>query len=204
MECFLAKQNSFVPRCSRSRMISRPTKRWLSPCMRHLQGKRSTLYGLFILFFFYAKMYLSCLNGLITWSMCAHKKDDSCSLGSQSMVLARVLCCYFTGQLLDPLFAMASRHSLVTCLSNLNHKLITWLRGLGKLLGWCPRCASGRNPTAWRQELKITRDSKHIWHKEYVLVPSGRRYKLTNCRSNRYKFFLVSILITVLNSKNLV
>lgn len=41
-------------------------------------------------------------------------------------------------------------------------------------------------------------------HLEYVLMPSGRRHRLTNCRLNRYKFSLVPILIKVLNSKNLI
>lgn len=41
MGCFLAKQNSCVQRCSLSLMILRPIKRWLSPCMRLLQGKNS-------------------------------------------------------------------------------------------------------------------------------------------------------------------
>ena len=41
--------------------------------------------------------------------------------------------------------------------------------------------------------LKISTDSTHVFHSQDELSPSGRRYRLHKCRTNRYKrFFLPS------------
>lgn len=54
-ECFLAKQNSCVPHCSLSLMISKPTKRWLWTCTKSWRGRKKKVWALsFTPFLFFA------------------------------------------------------------------------------------------------------------------------------------------------------
>lgn len=46
--------------------------------------------------------------------------------------------------------------------------------------------------TVRKQGLKISVDTKHILHGEYELLPSGRRYRIPNWKTNRFKFSMVN------------
>lgn len=47
-----------------------------------------------------------------------------------------------------------------------------------------------------KQALKITKDKNHILHNEYEMMPSGKRYRVPNCR---FTFSLVPLSVKLLN-----
>ncbi|KAF7643944.1 hypothetical protein LDENG_00230620 [Lucifuga dentata] len=50
-----------------------------------------------------------------------------------------------------------------------------------------------------RQAQRILKDPTHILYHEYELLPSGKCYRASRCKSNRYKFSFVPTSITLLN-----
>ncbi len=52
-----------------------------------------------------------------------------------------------------------------------------------------------------KQSLKIIGNPSHILHKEYELMPSGRRYRVPICKLNRYKSSLIPLSVNLLNNK---
>ncbi|KAF7645183.1 hypothetical protein LDENG_00208800 [Lucifuga dentata] len=50
-----------------------------------------------------------------------------------------------------------------------------------------------------KQARKIVSDPNHVLHEEYELLPSGRRYRLPKCGSNKYKFSFVPSSTKLLN-----
>lgn len=102
------------------------------------------------------------------------------------------------------------RYGITTWFGNLTVKLRTQIQRLtnmaGKIIGM-PLPASPQEifeETMIRQSLKITSDPSHVLHTEYQMMPSGRRYRLPNCKRNRYKFSLVPLSIKLLNSKQMI
>lgn len=50
------------------------------------------------------------------------------------------------------------------------------------------------------QANKIIHDSSHVLHREYELLPSGRRFRVPRCKLNRLKNSFVPMSIKLLNS----
>ena len=46
---------------------------------------------------------------------------------------------------------------------------------------------------------KISQDSSHVLQREYQLLPSGRRYRVPECRKNKYKHSFVPLSVSRLN-----
>ena len=99
------------------------------------------------------------------------------------------------------------RYAITTWFGNLSVKLKSQLHSLinraGKIMGAPPPSSLQEiyNDTARRQGLKITNDPDHVLHREFELLPSGRRYRFPNCRLNRFKFSFVPSAIKILNSQ---
>ena len=55
--------------------------------------------------------------------------------------------------------------------------------------------------TIIRQAQKIISDPTHVLHPEYQLLPSGRRFRVPQCRLNRFKNSFVPLSIKALNGK---
>ena len=47
--------------------------------------------------------------------------------------------------------------------------------------------------------LHISTDSTHVFHSQYELLPSGRRYRVHKCRTNRYKHSFVPNSVQQMN-----
>ena len=56
------------------------------------------------------------------------------------------------------------------------------------------------NRRAKHQADKVIKDSAHPLHKEYVKLPSGRRYRVVKARTERYRLSYVPVSIRLLNS----
>ena len=54
--------------------------------------------------------------------------------------------------------------------------------------------------TVFRQAQRIVTEPSHILHLEYELLPSGRRYRVTTCKLNRFKNSFVPTSIKFLNN----
>ena len=99
------------------------------------------------------------------------------------------------------------RYAITTWFGNLSIKLKSQLRSLinraGKIMGSPPPSSLQEiyDETARRQGLKISRDPKHVLHTEFELMPSGRRFRMPNCKLNRFKFSFVPSSIKLLNSQ---
>ena len=99
------------------------------------------------------------------------------------------------------------RYGITTWLGNLSVKLKTQLQNLiqraGKIIGMQPPCPLQEifERTLIKQGQKISQDPTHILHKEYEMLPSGRRYRVPNCKLNRYKFSFVPLSIKALNTR---
>ncbi len=52
-----------------------------------------------------------------------------------------------------------------------------------------------------RQAQQIISDPTHVFHSEYQLLPSGRRFRVPKCRLNRFKNSFVPLSIKALNDK---
>lgn len=52
-----------------------------------------------------------------------------------------------------------------------------------------------------QQANKILLDSLHVLHPEYVLMNSGRRYRVPLCRHNRYKHSFVPLSVKLINEQ---
>lgn len=55
--------------------------------------------------------------------------------------------------------------------------------------------------TVVRHAHRILKDTSHILHFEYKLLPSARRYRVSRCKSNRFKLSFLPTSITLLNKK---
>ena len=99
------------------------------------------------------------------------------------------------------------RYAITTWFGNLSIKLKSQLRSLinraGKIMGSPPPSSMQEiyDDTARRQGLKITRDPNHVLHREFEIMPSGRRYRLPICKLNRFKFSFIPSSIRLLNSR---
>ena len=99
------------------------------------------------------------------------------------------------------------RYGITTWFGNLSVKLKSQLQNLikraGKIIGMQPPCSLQEicERTVMKQSLKITRDTSHILHREFEVLPSGRRYREPNCRLNRFKFSFVPLAIKALNDR---
>ena len=49
---------------------------------------------------------------------------------------------------------------------------------------------------------RVLSDSSHILFSEYELLPSGRRYRVCSCKSNRFKLSFLPTSVVLLNSRN--
>ncbi len=98
-------------------------------------------------------------------------------------------------------------YGISTWFGNLTVKFRSQLQNLikwtGKIIGMLPPSSLQEifEQTVMKQGQKITTDPNHILYKEYELMPSGRRYRLPNCKLNRYKFAFIPLSIKLLNSR---
>lgn len=97
------------------------------------------------------------------------------------------------------------RYGMVAWFGNLSVKLKSQLQTLikraGKIIGRVPPTTLNElfEEAVRKQSLKITNDPNHVLYSEYEMMPSGRRYRLPNCRLNRFKFSFVPLSIKILN-----
>ena len=142
----------------------------------------------------------------------ANQVDSVCSRINQRLHFLRRLRVHGVARNIMLLFYRATmesiiRYGITTWFGNLSVKLKTQLQNLikraGKIIGMQPPCSLQEifEETARKQGLKITCDPNHILHKEYEMLPSGRRYRLPNCKLNRYKFSFVPLSIKALNKR---
>ena len=136
--------------------------------------------------------------------------DSVCSRINQRMHFLRRLRVHGVATNIMMLFYRANiesviRYGITTWFGNLSVTLKSQLQNLvkraGKIIGMQPPCSLQDifNQTVRKQGLKIIRDPNHILHKEYELLPSGRRYRTLSCGLNRYKFSFVPLSIQELN-----
>lgn len=52
-----------------------------------------------------------------------------------------------------------------------------------------------------QQANKILLDSSHVLYPEYMLMNSGRRYRVTLCKYNRYKYSFLPLSIKLINEQ---
>lgn len=52
-----------------------------------------------------------------------------------------------------------------------------------------------------QQAKKILLDSSHVLYPEYVLMNSGRRYRVPLCKYNRYKYSFVPLSVKLFNEQ---
>lgn len=99
------------------------------------------------------------------------------------------------------------RYGITVWFGNLSVKLKAQLQTLikraGKIMGMPPPTSLQVlfDESVMRQGQTIAEDQEHILHGEYELLPSGRRYRLPNCKTNRFKFSVVPWSIRLLNSR---
>lgn len=100
------------------------------------------------------------------------------------------------------------RYGIIIWFGNLSVKLKAQLQTLikraGKIMGVAPPTALQDlfDETVKKLGVKISEDNEHILHGEYELLPSGRRYRFPNYKTNRFKFSMVPWSIKLLNSKS--
>ena len=100
------------------------------------------------------------------------------------------------------------RYGITVWFGNLSVKLKAELQTLikraGKIMGMPPPTSLQAlfDETVKRQGLKIIEDDEHVLHGEYEILPSGRRYRLPNFNTNRFKFSMVPWSIKLLNSRS--
>ena len=99
------------------------------------------------------------------------------------------------------------RYGITVWFGNLSVKLKaqvqTLIKRAGKIMGM-PSPTSLQvlyDEAVRRQALNIVQDEDHILHGEYDLLPSGRRYRLPNSRTNRFKLSMVPWSIKLLNGR---
>ena len=138
--------------------------------------------------------------------------DSVCSRICQRMHFLRRLRVHGVASSIMMLFYRANmesiiRYGITTWLGNLSVKLKTQLQNLiqraGKIIGMQPPRPLQEifERTLIKQGQKISQDPTHILHKEYEMLPSGRRYRVPNCKLNRYKFSFVPLSIKALNTR---
>ena len=142
----------------------------------------------------------------------ANQVDSVCSRINQRMHFLRRLRVHGVANNIMMLFYRANiesiiRYGITTWFGNLSVKLKSQLQNLikraGKIIGMQPPCPLQEifERTVRKQGLKITCDPNHILHKEFELMPSGRRYRVPTCRLNRYRFSFVPQSIKALNNR---
>lgn len=100
------------------------------------------------------------------------------------------------------------RYGIIIWFGNLSVKLKAQLQTLikraGKIMGLAPPTSLQDlfDETVRKEGLKILEDSEHILHGEYELLPSGRRYRLPNCKTNRFKFSMVPWSVKLLKCRS--
>ena len=99
------------------------------------------------------------------------------------------------------------RYGITTWFGNLAVKLKTQLQNLvkraGKIIGMEPPCTLQEifDSTVLKQGLKVTQDPSHILHNEFILLPSGRRYREPPWKLNRFKYSFVPLAVKALNKR---
>ena len=89
---------------------------------------------------------------------------------------------------------------------NLSVKLKSQLQKLiiraGKIIGQMPPTPLQElfEEAVRKQGLKVINDPNHVLYSQFELMPSGRRYRLPNCKLNRYKFSFVPLAIKLMNN----
>ena len=95
------------------------------------------------------------------------------------------------------------RYGIVAWFGNLSVKLKSQLqkciKRAGKIIGQMQPTTLQKlfEEVVRNQGFKITNDPKFS---EDELMPSGRRYRLANCKLNRYKFSFVPLSIKLMNN----
>ncbi len=69
-------------------------------------------------------------------------------------------------------------------------------------LGVYPNFQSIFDKVILKQAMKMTRDPSHVLQREFELLPSGRRFRTSMSRYNRYKNSFVPLAIRLLNSNS--
>ena len=142
----------------------------------------------------------------------ANQVDSVCSRVNQRLHFLRRLRIHGVANNILMLFYRANmesiiRYGITTWFGNLSVKIKSQLQNLirraGKIIGVQPPCSLQElfERTVMKQGSKITRDPTHILHREFELMPSGRRYRVPTCRLNRYKFSFVPLAIKALNDR---
>lgn len=138
--------------------------------------------------------------------------DSVCSRVNQRLHFLRRLRIHGVAKNVLMLFYRANmesviRYGITTWFGNLSVKLKSRLQILikraSKIIGMQPPRSLQEifDRTVMKQGTKITHDPNHILHMEFVLMPSGRRYRVPSCRLNRYKSSFVPLAIRALNAR---
>lgn len=99
------------------------------------------------------------------------------------------------------------RYGMVVWFGNLSVKLKSSLQTLikraGKIIGQVQSTTLNELfvEAVKKHSFKIINDPNHVLCSEYEMMPSGRRYRLPNCRLNRFKFSFVPLSIKILNDQ---
>ena len=98
------------------------------------------------------------------------------------------------------------RYGMMAWFGNLSVKLKSQLQKLiiraGKIIGQMPPTPLQElfEEAVRKQGLKVINDPNHVLYSQFELMPSGRRYRLPNCKLNRYKFSFVPLAIKLMNN----
>lgn len=135
--------------------------------------------------------------------------DYICSKISQRLHFLRRLRIHGVDKNIMLIFYRASIESLLryglTWFGNLSIKLksqiLNLIKRAGKIMGVLPPCSllDIFEETALKLGRKIANDSTHFLFDQCEVMPSGRRYRVANCRLNRYKHSLIPLSIALLN-----
>lgn len=97
------------------------------------------------------------------------------------------------------------RYGITSWCGNLSVKLKTQINNLlkraGKIMGTPPPLSLQEvlEETMIKQSRRIANDPTHVLSNQYELLPSGRRYRVPQCKRNRYKYSFIPLSISLLN-----
>ena len=153
----------------------------------------------------YLGVFIDCS---LTWHV---HVENLCTRLQQRMYFLRRLRLYgVNSKLLFLFFQMilesVIRYSMQTWYGNLSVQLKSRLGRListaFKIVGYQEQCylQSLYEKSVLREAHKILDDPDHILNQELELLPSGRRFRMPNCRLKRYKNSFIPAAIKMLNS----
>ena len=134
-----------------------------------------------------------------TWTPCnlnwSFRVDAVCARVQQCMYFLRRLRSFDANEAIICLYYRAVRHPIMF----LWKRCVVWtppckpINRATKLLGneALPTLQDVFHKSVQKLALKRSTDPTHVLHSQYELLPSGRRYRVHKCRTNRYKHSFV-------------